>query len=97
MAKRACGRGPAYCFHYQESIGNVAPAELVIQPSARNPRAVRAFRKAGFVPVGLPVEAAAVQYQTQPDYRDSVFLARRLPASKYAQTASGSVILAWGA
>ncbi len=82
MAKRACGRGPAYCFHYQESIGNVAPAELVIQPSARNARAVRAFRKADFVPVALPATAAALGNQPRPDYCDSVFLARRLPAFK---------------
>jgi RimJ/RimL family protein N-acetyltransferase len=54
-----------------------AVREFVMQPSARNPRAIRAYQKAGFRPLDLPPLVAARRYRTQPDYQDSVFLVMR--------------------
>jgi diamine N-acetyltransferase len=55
-----------------------AVREFVMQPSGRNTQALRAYQKAGFVRVGLPPKEAAIRFQTHPDYRDSVFLVKRL-------------------
>lgn len=49
-----------------------------LQPSARNPRAIRAYAKAGFAPAGLDAAEAAAHFRTEPDYGDSVFLVRHL-------------------
>ncbi len=49
-----------------------------LQPSARNPRGIRAYEKAGFTRVDLEPRAAADRYGTEPDYYDSVFLVRDL-------------------
>lgn len=52
---------------------------MFLQPSARNPRGIRAYERAGFVAVAMNCEQAAKYYQTEPDYCDSVFLACRHP------------------
>jgi diamine N-acetyltransferase len=54
-----------------------AVGEFVMQPSARNPRAIRAYQKAGFARLDLPPVDAARRYRTEPDYQDSVFLVKR--------------------
>jgi diamine N-acetyltransferase len=78
-----CGRGYGpeairlLCEYLERDL---AVSQLVMQPSARNPRAIRAYEKVGFVRVSLPPQEAAIAYQTRPDYDDSVFLIKSLGA-----------------
>jgi diamine N-acetyltransferase len=52
-------------------------AEFMVQPSARNPAAIRAYEKAGFQRVdGTPAELE--QHWGPADYPDSVYLVRRV-------------------
>jgi RimJ/RimL family protein N-acetyltransferase len=51
---------------------------IFLQPSARNPNAIRAYLDAGFRPVRLRPDAAARHFATTPDYHDSVFLEKKL-------------------
>lgn len=52
--------------------------EAFLQPSARNPAAIRAYAAAGFERSPLPGPEAARHYRTVPDYPDSVFMVRAL-------------------
>jgi len=45
-----------------------------LQPSGRNPRAIRAYEKAGFVRVPMGPDEAAEHFCTEADYEDAVFL-----------------------
>ena len=47
--------------------------EFMVQPSARNPRAIRAYRKIGFQPLGISVEASRELWGPN-DYIDSVYM-----------------------
>lgn len=47
--------------------------EFMVQPSARNPRAVRAYQKIGFQPLGISVEASRELWGPN-DYVDSVYM-----------------------
>jgi RimJ/RimL family protein N-acetyltransferase len=49
--------------------------DSLVQPSARNPKAIRAYEKAGFVMLGLPVEQARDVWGPS-DYLDSVYMVR---------------------
>jgi RimJ/RimL family protein N-acetyltransferase len=77
-----CGRGygpravEALCRLLHDELG---VTEFFLQPSARNEAAVRAYAKIGFRAVDLDLETAARIYQTQRDYRDSLFMTRRWP------------------
>jgi RimJ/RimL family protein N-acetyltransferase len=51
---------------------------IFLQPSARNPNAIRAYLDAGFRPVLRAPEDAARHFATTPDYHDSVFLEKKL-------------------
>ena len=51
--------------------------EFWLQPSARNQRAIRAYKKAGFQPLDLTPEVAEAEYGPR-DYRDSVLLIKHL-------------------
>jgi RimJ/RimL family protein N-acetyltransferase len=53
-------------------------AEFLVQPSARNPRAIRAYEKAGFRRLGLPIEEARALWGPS-DYADSVYMVRSMP------------------
>jgi RimJ/RimL family protein N-acetyltransferase len=44
----------------------------MVQPSARNPRAIRAYEKAGFVRINLAIEQARERWGPT-DYDDSVY------------------------
>jgi diamine N-acetyltransferase len=62
--------------HLRDSIG---ATEFIIRPSARNPRAVRAYEKAGFERVPMAASEQTRLYGAG-DYSDSVVLRMRLPA-----------------
>jgi diamine N-acetyltransferase len=51
---------------------------VVMQPSRRNPRALRAYEKSGFADTGLGPEEGARRFSSIPDYKDSVWLLREL-------------------
>lgn len=74
-----CGRGigpdalETLCRYLEERFG---VTEFMVQPSARNPAAIRAYEKAGFSRIDLPLEALAVEWGPA-DYPDSVYLVRR--------------------
>jgi RimJ/RimL family protein N-acetyltransferase len=76
-----CGRGygfdalDAICHHLHDRLG---VAEFLVQPSARNPRAIRAYEKAGFRRLGLPIEEARALWGPS-DYADSVYMVRSMP------------------
>ncbi len=59
-------------------VRDLAVDVAFLQPSARNPRGIAAYEKARSRRVALDTTAAAAHYHTQPDYADSVFLARDL-------------------
>jgi diamine N-acetyltransferase len=75
-----CGRGygtdalDALCRHLHDRLG---VAEFLVQPSARNPRAIRAYEKAGFRRLGLPIEEARTLWGPS-DYADSVYMVRSM-------------------
>lgn len=51
--------------------------EFVVRPSARNSRAIRAYRKAGFQHVKLSSEQQEAEYGPG-DYYDSIVLAKHM-------------------
>ena len=51
--------------------------EFVTTPSARNLQAIRAYEKAGFCKVDLPIEEAEAKYGHK-DYTDSVYMVKRV-------------------
>lgn len=77
-----CGRGygpdalSALCRYLFEQFG---VQEFLVQPSARNPNAIRAYEKIGFRPLGIPAEVAAQSWGPN-DYFDSVYMVKRYPA-----------------
>jgi RimJ/RimL family protein N-acetyltransferase len=50
----------------------------MVQPSARNPRAIRAYEKVGFRLLDLPLELARELWGPN-DYWDSVYMVRIVP------------------
>jgi RimJ/RimL family protein N-acetyltransferase len=76
-----CGRGHgtdalgALCLHLHDRL-NVA--EFMVQPSARNPRAIRAYERAGFRRLGVPIEEARDLWGPS-DYADIVYMVRSVP------------------
>jgi RimJ/RimL family protein N-acetyltransferase len=50
----------------------------MVQPSARNPRAIRAYEKAGFERLELSIEAARELWGPN-DYDDSVYMVSTVP------------------
>lgn len=74
-----CGRGygtdalNVLCRHLHEQFG---VEEFLVQPSARNPRSIRAYEKAGFVRLDASVDAAR-ELRGPSDYFDSVYMVRR--------------------
>ncbi len=76
----SCGKGygtdalDALCRHLHERFGVV---EFMVQPSARNPRAIRAYEKAGFRRLNLPIDEARSLWGPS-DYADSVYMVRAI-------------------
>ena len=73
-----CGRGygtdalETLCRYLTERFG---VQEFLVQPSARNPRAIRAYESVGFERLDLPAEAAQDAWGPS-DYRDSVYMVK---------------------
>jgi RimJ/RimL family protein N-acetyltransferase len=73
-----CGHGfgpealDVLCRHLAERFG---VRDFMVQPSARNPRAIRAYEKAGFVRIGMDGDRAREQWGPS-DYFDSVYMVR---------------------
>jgi RimJ/RimL family protein N-acetyltransferase len=80
-SESCCGRGhgpdalEALCGHLHDRLG---VAEFMVQPSARNPRAIRAYEKVGFRRLGLPIEVARALWGPN-DNDDSVYMVLSLP------------------
>jgi RimJ/RimL family protein N-acetyltransferase len=78
----ACNRGvgPAaietLADHLCREFGVV---EFMMQPSSDNPRAIRAYEKAGFLPLGLSLEEAIAEWGPA-DGPDAFYMVRRMPA-----------------
>jgi diamine N-acetyltransferase len=76
-----CGKGygtdalNALCGYLHERFG---VSEFMVQPSARNPRAIRAYEKLGFRRLELSIEAAREIWGPN-DYLDSVYMVRTIP------------------
>jgi RimJ/RimL family protein N-acetyltransferase len=80
-AEACCGKGygtdalDALCRHLHERFG---VEKFMVQPSARNPRAIHAYEKVGFRRLDLPIEAARELWGLN-DYCDSVYMVRTVP------------------
>jgi RimJ/RimL family protein N-acetyltransferase len=79
-SESCCGKGygtdalDALCGHLHERFD---VQEFMVQPSARNPRAIRAYEKVGFRRLDLPLEAAGELWGPN-DYFDSVYMVRTI-------------------
>ncbi len=79
-SESCCGKGngpdalDALCRHLHERFG---VEEVMVQPSARNPRAIRAYEVVGFRRLDLPLEAARELWGLN-DYFDSVYMVRTI-------------------
>jgi len=77
-----CGKGygsealDALCSYLHAMFG---VEKFMVQPSARNPRAIRAYEKVGFKRLELPIEAAKELWGPN-DYCDSVYMVRTISA-----------------
>ena len=77
-SESCCGKGfgtdalDALCGYLHERFG---VSQFMVQPSARNPRAIRAYEKIGFERLDLPIEAARGLWGPN-DYYDSVYMVR---------------------
>jgi len=86
-AERYTGRGygtdalETLCRHLSESL---AVEVVMLQPSARNPRAIRAYEKVGFRRLALPLDEARALWGPN-DYEDSVYMVK--PLNTTAQVA----------
>jgi RimJ/RimL family protein N-acetyltransferase len=67
--------------HLRDSI---RATEFIIRPSRRNPRAIRAYQKAGFALVAMSTHEQTRRYGAG-DYRDTVVLRMRVPAEQARQ------------
>lgn len=83
---KCCGKGYgsdaliALCDYVAGTFGI---KEVFIQPSLRNPRAIRAYEKAGFVKVGCSTEEAEKRFNSVRDCFDSQYMVKQMghPAS----------------
>jgi RimJ/RimL family protein N-acetyltransferase len=79
-SQSVCGQGYGtdallvLCTFLHEHFG---VEEFMVQPSARNPRAIRAYEKAGFERLYLPIEAARELWGPS-DYDDSVYMVKAI-------------------
>jgi RimJ/RimL family protein N-acetyltransferase len=75
-----CGKGygsdalEALCTYLHERFG---VEEFMVQPSGRNPRAIRAYEKAGFLRLNLPIKQARELWGPN-DYDDSVYMVKMI-------------------
>jgi RimJ/RimL family protein N-acetyltransferase len=78
-SEASCGKGygtdalDALCRYLCDKFG---VEEFMVQPSARNPRAIHAYEKVGFKRLELPMKSARELWGPN-DYRDSVYMVRK--------------------
>ena len=79
-AEQYCGKGygsealTLLCNYLHQQFGVDA---FMVQPSARNSRAIHAYTKVGFVRLDVPLETAIAEWGPN-DYYDSVYMVKRL-------------------
>ncbi len=79
-SEACCGRGygtdalDALCRYLHDRFG---VDFFMVQPSARNPRAIQAYEKLGFKSLDLPLESARELWGPN-DYWDSVYMVRKI-------------------
>jgi RimJ/RimL family protein N-acetyltransferase len=79
-SESVCGKGygsdalQALCLHLHKQMG---VQEFMVQPSARNPRAIRAYEKIGFARLNLPIDQAREIWGAN-DYVDSVYMVKTI-------------------
>ena len=77
-AEKYCGNGygsdalDTLCHFLAQRFG---VEQFMVQPSARNPRAIRAYEKVGFVRLNVPLEEAVREWGPN-DYFDSVYMVK---------------------
>ncbi len=82
-AEAYCGRGygsdalDTLCVHLAETLAVTA---CIVQPSARNSRAIRAYERVGFRPLAVPLAEARALWGPN-DYDDSVYMVKPLSAA----------------
>jgi RimJ/RimL family protein N-acetyltransferase len=80
-SESCCGKGygtdalDALCGYLHERFD---VSQFMVQPSARNPRAIQAYEKVGFSRLELSIEAARELWGPN-DYDDSVYMVRTVP------------------
>jgi diamine N-acetyltransferase len=83
-AEKFCGKGygtdalNTLCDFLAQQFG---VEQFMVQPSARNPRAMRAYEKAGFVKLAVPLEEAVKEWGPN-DYFDSVHMVKTIKKSR---------------
>jgi RimJ/RimL family protein N-acetyltransferase len=81
-SESVCGRGygpDALAALTRHLHGTFGVTEFIIRPSLRNPRAIRAYGKAGFTRLGIAGEEQAAIYGPG-DYVDTVVMRKSIPA-----------------
>jgi RimJ/RimL family protein N-acetyltransferase len=79
-SEACCGKGygtealDALCRYLHDRFG---VEQFMVQPSARNPRAIHAYEKLGFKSLDLPLESARELWGPN-DYWDSVYMVREI-------------------
>jgi diamine N-acetyltransferase len=79
-AEKYCGKGygsdalNTLCEFLAERFG---VEQFMVQPSSRNPRAIRAYEKVGFVKLDIPLKGAVEEWGPN-DYYDSVFMVKTI-------------------
>lgn len=90
-SERYCGQGfgsdaiLTLCEYLAHQFG---VQEFMMQPSARNPRAIRAYEKIGFVKLPLTVEEARARWGPN-DYFDSVYMVKTVLLDENARKDTG--------
>lgn len=80
-SEACCGKGygtealDALCRYLHDRLG---VEQFMVQPSARNPRAIHAYEKLGFKRLDLPLESARELWGPN-DYWDSEYMVRTIP------------------
>jgi diamine N-acetyltransferase len=85
-SEQYCGRGSG-TDALAALIGHLAKwfavEDFMVQPSARNPRAIRAYEKIGFVRLDVGIEEARQMWGPSDNY-DSVYMVKTIAATRHA-------------
>jgi RimJ/RimL family protein N-acetyltransferase len=79
-AEKYCGKGcgsdalTTLCHFLAKRLG---VEQFMLQPSARNPRARRAYEKVGFMKLDVPLELAMREWGPN-DYHDSLYMVKTI-------------------